>query len=673
MKVSFRVDNFDFVRAAAMGVEPPRMSASDSVAIFAIGAKGEDAKCVWLQVVPSWTQSTDLNVSTFKPPAPGQYCIKYRLGMYDDSVAGETLFTVKFPRKGANRFATFELETLSIQAIREARVFVSLNPTDMDQELVMVMKDIAASVQSALEDINVTCTFVCLNFRQAREESVFEHGVCGAIRKSLSEIDKCRPLFVSLLGERYGLVPQLHARDNRGIQQMYEEYPWMENLKNPFVNTALGYSMLEIELLYSVLMEVDPEGVLVYHRDLNYVQNHVLPRDRGKYLEVGCGEMKTAAARSAMADLTMRLKGVTGLEIKSYPHPDATVDLLSRDLIKLIRQQFPLSSTPTMAEKERITVEAISTAHLRMLYANVWAEITAEIDDALEEESCRMVLVTGGACVGKTALLAHWKKHHVLKYNESDDNAQIDLSSCALSDGPRADLAPHVMICTFVSHLGDTRIDSILRHVFSEIRRLTPVDLRLPLEGQCLDEFPAFMSEAAKYGVVWIIDNVHLIVGVSDWQFLSRVTTGVTIIATIDDDARHLDLVQAISPQTSSKVVSICALDAGFMWGLQQHYCQLYDVAPDDELVWKMVAMTEELGTVLNVSHARTIWMAHRLMTQEGAPWPNVDNLIQSADAAVAFVTLVQQLQQWEPVLAQIIVLTAWSHRCIHIFAHILA
>jgi hypothetical protein len=71
--------------------------------------------------------------------------------------------------------------------------------------------------------------------------------------------------------------------------------------------------MLEIELLYSVLM-AEPEAALVYTRDIRYIHNHVAPERRSTYLEVGCGEMKTAAARSAMADLRMRLRAVPDLK-----------------------------------------------------------------------------------------------------------------------------------------------------------------------------------------------------------------------------------------------------------------------------------------------------------------------------------------------------------------------
>jgi hypothetical protein len=241
VQLKLSVENFDFELAAASGNEPPHMSTSDSVAIFAVGETGEDLDCVWSQKVHSWTQQTDFKITTFKPPSPGPYRIKYRLGQYNNSVAGKTELAVKFPRRGVNRFATFELETLSIQEIREARVYVSLSMIDMKEELDIIMKQVASMVQSRVEELGVTCTFVCLNFRQDKEETTWDAGVCNALRRSLGEMDRCRPFFISLMGERYGLVPPLRQRDSKGMLEMYEEYPWMAKNKNPFVNTALGY------------------------------------------------------------------------------------------------------------------------------------------------------------------------------------------------------------------------------------------------------------------------------------------------------------------------------------------------------------------------------------------------------------------------------------------------
>ena len=37
------------------------------------------------------------------------------------------------------------------------------------------------------------------------------------------------------------------------------------------------------------------------------------------------------------------------------------------------------------------------------------------------------------------------------------------------------------------------------------------------------------MTEAAKHGLVWVIDNLDLITGIDEWGFLSRVPKGVYV------------------------------------------------------------------------------------------------------------------------------------------------
>ncbi len=123
--------------------------------------------------------------------------------------------------------------------------------------------------------------------------------------------------------------------------------------------------MLEIELLYAVLM-VEPEAALVYSREISYVHNEVAPEQRSKYLEVGCGEMKTAAARSAMADLRMRLRAVPDLKQRTYERPRAIAQILKEDLVREIFTKFPPSSTPTAQERDRIMIESISKAHVQI-------------------------------------------------------------------------------------------------------------------------------------------------------------------------------------------------------------------------------------------------------------------------------------------------------------------
>jgi hypothetical protein len=58
-----------------------------------------------------------------------------------------------------------------------------------------------------------------------------------------------------------------------------------------------------------------------------------------------------------------------------------------------------------------------------------------------------------------------------------------------------------MLITSFISHLGDTRIDSVLRHLYTEIRRLSSSNFPMPVEGEMLQNFPRIMQEARQHGL----------------------------------------------------------------------------------------------------------------------------------------------------------------------------
>lgn len=67
----------------------------------------------------------------------------------------------------------------------------------------------------------------------------------------------------------------------------------------------------------------------------------------------------------------------------------------------------------------------------------------------------------------------------------------------------------------------------------------------------------------------------------------------------------------------------------------------------------------------VQVCHVRVILMAHRLKHEEKAPISdrNIDDIIKCQDGASAFVKLIALIQTWEPLLADIVMMTAWSNR----------
>jgi hypothetical protein len=58
---------------------------------------------------------------------------------------------------------------------------------------------------------------------------------------------------------------------------------------------------------------------------------------------------------------------------------------------------------------------------------DAWIDIIAEIDEAMEHESSRLIVLVGSDASGKTALCACWKKQHILKYAEFREGERLDM------------------------------------------------------------------------------------------------------------------------------------------------------------------------------------------------------------------------------------------------------
>ena len=80
----------------------------------------------------------------------------------------------------------------------------------------------------------------------------------------LEEIDRCRPFFLGLLGERYGWVPETLP------EEAVIEFPWVDGRK--------GHSVTELEILHGVLNDPEMAGrAFFFFRKLS--SNTPLPAD----------------------------------------------------------------------------------------------------------------------------------------------------------------------------------------------------------------------------------------------------------------------------------------------------------------------------------------------------------------------------------------------------------
>jgi nephrocystin-3 len=84
--------------------------------------------------------------------------------------------------------------------VRSIDVFISSTFVDMKRERESLVVKVLPALRQRCQDVNVFVNFVDLRWGITSEQS--ESG--QVLRTCLTEIDRCRPYFVALLGERYG-------------------------------------------------------------------------------------------------------------------------------------------------------------------------------------------------------------------------------------------------------------------------------------------------------------------------------------------------------------------------------------------------------------------------------------------------------------------------------------
>ena len=100
---------------------------------------------------------------------------------------------------------------------RLIRVFVSSTFRDMQAEREVLVKQVFPELRKLCDERGVVFTDVDLRWGITEEQS--DRGEVLPI--CLAEIERCRPFFIGLLGNRYGWVPQSIP------QELLDERPWL--------------------------------------------------------------------------------------------------------------------------------------------------------------------------------------------------------------------------------------------------------------------------------------------------------------------------------------------------------------------------------------------------------------------------------------------------------------
>ena len=177
----------------------------------------------------------------------------------------------------------------------------------------------------------------------------------------LAEIDRSRPYFIGLIGQRYGWVPESLPGD------LAEQLPWLRDLADT--------SVTEMEILHGVLN--DPAGIdsaFFYLRDPAWMDNasaeqlallgeHPSPADVAT-LGTEVAEAAAAGRRARLDELRKRIHA-SGAAAFDYLDVRALGERVHADMVALVDRLYPMSDVPDAAAREKSAHDVFSATQLR--------------------------------------------------------------------------------------------------------------------------------------------------------------------------------------------------------------------------------------------------------------------------------------------------------------------
>jgi hypothetical protein len=270
-------------------------------------------------------------------------------------------------------------------------VFVSSTFHDMQEEREVLIKRIFPQLRRLCEQRGVVWGEVDLRWGVTEEEA--RHG--KIVRLCLEEIDRCRPFFLGLLGERYGWVPRKEqlAQDH----ELLKKHPWVAD------KLREGCSVTELEIEHGVFRNPNRAGTTFF-----YIRNSENQEGAGGAAPPADYQEREEGPRQKLAALKRRLRADGGWTCTEFTDPPALGRQVLEDLTALLERLYPAEEVPGPVRQEAAAHRAFADARARAYVGR------QEHFDQLEAHVAGRgppLIVFGDAGVGKSALLASWLSH----------------------------------------------------------------------------------------------------------------------------------------------------------------------------------------------------------------------------------------------------------------------
>ena len=342
---------------------------------------------------------------------------------------------------------------------RELRLFISSTFRDMQEEREYLVKKVFPEIRALCRERGGTFTEVDLRWGITEQEA--EDG--EVIRICLEEIDRCRPCFIGILGERYGWQPG--QDDTRESERLIATFPFLREAFDQ------GRSVTDMEILYGVLnQDLDEADAFFYFRSPEATP-HEFRDDRTEQKE------KLAALKDLVRESGHPLQ-------EAYRSPEELGEAVRRDMRALVEKIFPQAEIPTPLQEARREQEAFTQSRRRAYVPDL--EAAAQLDALLDQPTQRVV-ISGPSGVGKSSFVTFWADR---REETLPDTAILRHYVGAVSSG-------------------GNRHDIMLR-IIEEIRERYEVEAELPSGPEDIDEeFSAWLAYVRERPMIILLDAAN--------------------------------------------------------------------------------------------------------------------------------------------------------------------
>eukprot|EP00741_Cyanophora_paradoxa_P020318 tig00021246_g19610.t1 len=397
---------------------------------------------------------------------------------------------------------------------RECRIFLSSTFRDFFEERELLVKRVLPQLAKLCDARGTVLTFVDLRTGVTSEQSGGGH----VLELCLAEIDRCRPYFIAMLGNRYGWSHQQDHTDTL-LQQTFDNAIAALGEGGAWLDKYRDRSVTEIEIRHGLLIQPPRAGTaFTYVRDPAYADS--LPPEKRQEFEP---ENSSSAARLAALKRDLR---DAGLPIQSYAAPPDLAAMVLADLSEMVRREFPPLSADDWLERSRL--EHIAFLESRSEVYIGGEALFAALDGHARDPGALPLVVSGASGGGKSALLANW----VARVGRDNARRPPDEAFAMIFFhfiGATSDSSDHI---------------AMLRRVMGEIRKTFEIGDEIPNDPQTVvSEFPSWLRIAAARGrVLLVLDALNQLLDNDNAPSLAWLQTEfppqVRVVLSVADDSK---------------------------------------------------------------------------------------------------------------------------------------